>query len=119
MGIAPKGEPLGLDCDGLGEQGYQLEYTNSRRKSWDIAPDRDDNLASSPLKECFDFRDAMRVWAEAKYVECEGDVHVANDSKSRRSVFLMGSVDVDVNGDRIGMRLNEGGVRISCKHQLE
>ncbi|PVH80847.1 hypothetical protein DL98DRAFT_571480 [Cadophora sp. DSE1049] len=53
--------PLGIDCDGLGEAGYQLTYTRSiRRKS--IEEILGESPSSSPLKECsFGFEDLVGV----------------------------------------------------------
>lgn len=82
--------PIGTDCDGLGEKGYQLEYTKSRRKSLDLAAAAEEP-PSSPLKACsFGFEDVnlgCNVWAGEHSCKEDEDMQLEEVLKAR-SMFL-------------------------------
>jgi len=88
--------PMGIDCDGLGEEGYQLEYTKSRRKSLDAAAE---SPPSSPLKSCsFGFEDVdmgCHVWAQEEKGE-------GGEGKN------MQIEEVPVKGGSLFLRVREG-----------
>jgi hypothetical protein len=88
--------PMGIDCDGLGEEGYQLEYTKSRRKSLDTAAE---SPPSSPLKSCsFGFEDVdmgCHVWAQEEKGE-------GGEGKN------MQIEEVPVKGGSLFLRVREG-----------
>ncbi|KUJ08942.1 uncharacterized protein LY89DRAFT_788376 [Mollisia scopiformis] len=108
--------PLGTDCDGLGEQVVQAEYTTKRRKSMDAAM-ASDSPPSSPLKECsFGFENPAtrcQVWSSAGLCSCakngeeeeyskdeDGDVQIKEVSMAKS--LLLRKAEKDVADETFG-----------------
>jgi len=105
--------PLGTDCDGLGEEGYQLQYANSRRKSLDAAAESQ-SPPSSPLKCCaFGFEDVdmgCDVWAEAKGkcdVVGEGVEDVQMEEALKGRSLLLRRLEKGDEGERFGDEVDD------------
>ncbi|KAE8442482.1 hypothetical protein EG329_003325 [Mollisiaceae sp. DMI_Dod_QoI] len=92
--------PLGTDCDGLGEENTQLDYTTKRRKGHD-ASIGSDSPPSSPLKVCsFGFADAAtgcQVWNTEESCSYAGkqeerDLTDDNDDVQMKEVLMAKSM---------------------------
>lgn len=105
--------PLGVDCDGLGEQVVQAVLTTKRRKSVD-AQIHGDSPPSSPLKECsFGFEDpatGSQIWKGAKssyfgskekekhLVDEDGDIQMEEVSLGKSSLLKV--IEQDIGDER-------------------
>lgn len=97
--------PLGTDCDGLGEVGYQAEYTRSMRRKSVESLLGEGSPPNSPLKECsFGFEDLVgvggcEVWQDERE-DGEGDMQMM-EVKAGTSLMLrrVGGAEEERFGD--------------------
>ena len=91
--------PLGIDCDGLGEMGYQLQYTRSRRRKSDSEDGEEkEHSPSSPLKEEFCLNDFLDKSSDEDNVYEENQEEkswLENDGEDMEDIFLGGSQAID------------------------
>jgi hypothetical protein len=79
--------PMGIDCDGLGEESKQACYMSCRRNSFD-ATGEGELVPKSPLKECafgFGFEDVELACAHAGW-GMEGYVDMADVEEKEKGV---------------------------------